>query len=229
MNAFDRDRRDHLDRDARPGAHGPGRGVDGGRGGAPSSSPFVFAYTNADVDALNADLRAVRRERGELGEDVAFDTKHGQATFAVGDRVQFTDTLRGAKIYNGNAGVITGIDGQTGDIRAQLDAVGGAGSRGGLVGGGFEGFRHGYAGTIYKGQGKTLDRTYLYHSAALAGVGVLCGADPPARERAGLRRHGDGARRGSPGPADGPRRGARGLGGLGHAGGSGERAGRPRG
>ena len=24
--------------------------------------------------------------------------------------------------------------------------------------------RHGYAGTIYKGQGKTLDRTYLYHT-----------------------------------------------------------------
>ena len=28
----------------------------------------------------------------------------------------------------------------------------------------FEGFRHGYAGTIYKGQGKTLDHTYLYHT-----------------------------------------------------------------
>jgi len=28
----------------------------------------------------------------------------------------------------------------------------------------FERFRHGYAGTICKGQGKTLDRTYLYHT-----------------------------------------------------------------
>jgi ATP-dependent exoDNAse (exonuclease V) alpha subunit len=28
----------------------------------------------------------------------------------------------------------------------------------------FAGFRHGYAGTIYKGQGKTLDHTYLYHT-----------------------------------------------------------------
>ena len=28
----------------------------------------------------------------------------------------------------------------------------------------FDGFRHGYAGTIYKGQGKTLDHTYLYHT-----------------------------------------------------------------
>ena len=28
----------------------------------------------------------------------------------------------------------------------------------------FDQFRHGYAGTIYKGQGDTLDQTYLYHS-----------------------------------------------------------------
>jgi hypothetical protein len=28
----------------------------------------------------------------------------------------------------------------------------------------FDRFRHGYAGTIYKGQGRTLDQTYLYHS-----------------------------------------------------------------
>jgi hypothetical protein len=30
----------------------------------------------------------------------------------------------------------------------------------------FAEFRHGYAGTIYKGQGRTLDQTYLYHSEA---------------------------------------------------------------
>ena len=47
------------------------------------------------------------QERGELGEDFVFTTKHGEAAFAVGDRVQFTDTLKGAGIYNGNAGVIT--------------------------------------------------------------------------------------------------------------------------
>lgn len=28
----------------------------------------------------------------------------------------------------------------------------------------FDGFRHGYAGTIYKSQGKTLDHTYLLHT-----------------------------------------------------------------
>ncbi|RWK58564.1 AAA family ATPase [Mesorhizobium sp.] len=131
----------------------------------PSASRFVFAYTNKDVDALNKDLRAVRRERGELGEDFVFTTKHGEAVFAVGDRVQFTDTLKGAGIYNGNAGVITNIDRNFGRIGVVLDAA--AGREGRKVewhASEFSGFRHGYAGTIYKGQGKTLDHTYLMHT-----------------------------------------------------------------
>ena len=132
---------------------------------APDKSRFVFAYTNKDVDRLNADLRQVRVERGELGADHQFETKHGLQAFAVGDRVQFTDTLKGARIYNGNAGTITEIDGATGVIRAKLDAT--PGSEGREVAWSaseFIGFRHGYAGTIYKGQGKTLDQTYLLHT-----------------------------------------------------------------
>jgi len=130
-----------------------------------SSSRFVFAYTNKDVDALNRDLRAVRKERGELGEDFVFTTKHGEAPFAVGDRVQFTDTLKGAGIYNGNAGVIDRIDRNLGRVSMTLDAA--AGRQGRQVewsASEFNGFRHGYAGTIYKGQGKTLDHTYLLHT-----------------------------------------------------------------
>jgi Ti-type conjugative transfer relaxase TraA len=131
----------------------------------PGASRFVFAYTNRDVDALNAELRQVRRERGELtGADVAFNTKHGVAAFAVGDRVQFTDTDKRRHIYNGNAGTITGFDAGTGQITVRLDAASGAGRDVTWSAHEFEGFRHGYAGTIYKGQGKTLDRTYLYHT-----------------------------------------------------------------
>jgi len=131
----------------------------------PDATRFVFAYTNKDVDKLNAELRAVRRERGELGEDHRFVTKHGEAAFATGDRVQFTDTLRAGKIYNGNAGTILGIDADTGVIRAKLD--GSKAEEGREVvwsASEFDGFRHGYAGTIYKGQGKTLDHTYLLHT-----------------------------------------------------------------
>jgi hypothetical protein len=137
----------------------------------PAASRFVFAYTNADVSQLNAELRQVRRDRGELGSpDVRFETKHGPADFAVGDRVQFTETRRAGTdrrqhIYNGNAGVITGIDVHTGRLTARLDAAAGvAGREVTWSASEFHGFRHGYAGTIYKGQGKTLDHTYLLHT-----------------------------------------------------------------
>jgi Ti-type conjugative transfer relaxase TraA len=131
----------------------------------PGQSRFVFAYTNRDVDTLNGELRQVRRERGELtGRDVQLETKHGRAAFAVGDRVQFTDTDKKLRIYNGNVGTITRLDPATGEITATLDAAGKEGREVRWSAADFEGFRHGYAGTIYKGQGKTLDRTYLYHT-----------------------------------------------------------------
>jgi Ti-type conjugative transfer relaxase TraA len=132
----------------------------------PKASRFVFAYTNADVSQINAELRQVRRDRGELaGPDVRFETKHGAADFAVGDRVQFTDTDKKRHLYNGNAGVITGINARTGQLSARLDAAAGApGREVSWFAEEFEGFRHGYAGTIYKGQGKTLDHTYLLHT-----------------------------------------------------------------
>ena len=133
----------------------------------PRASRFVFAYTNAEVSTLNAELRQVRRDRGELaGADVQFETKHGIADFAIGDRVQFTDTDKRRHLYNGNAGVITGLDAHTGQLTARLDAA--AGAQGREVtweASEFQGFRHGYAGTIYKGQGKTLDHMYLLHTS----------------------------------------------------------------
>jgi hypothetical protein len=61
-------------------------------------------------------------------------------------------------------GTITRMDPRSGEITARLDAAGKDGREVRWSAAEFEGFRHGYAGTIYKGQGKTLDRTYLYHT-----------------------------------------------------------------
>ena len=175
----------------------------------PAAKRFVFAYTNRDVDALNAELRQVRRDRGELsGPEVALETKHGPAVFAVGDRVQFTDTDKKAGIYNGNAGTITAIDERSGRLSAVLDTpAAGKGREVAWSAAEFAGFRHGYAGTIYKGQGKTLDHTYLYHThhwrAAASYVALtrqrdsaqvfVARDDRPRHKRIGLA---DGARRG---------------------------------
>ena len=125
----------------------------------PDQSRFVFAYTNRDVDTLNAELRQVRRERGELaGADVALETRHGVAAFAVGDRVQFTDTDKALGIHNGRVGTITRLDPATGEVTARLDTAGGKGGKEGRDGqagravtwdaGTLRSFRHGYSRSL---------------------------------------------------------------------------------
>ncbi len=93
-----------------------------------SSRDKAFAYTNRDVDTLNAELRQVRRDRGELtGPDMQLETKHGRAAFAVGDRVQFTNTDKARRIYNCNAGTITSLDARTGQSGGRRHGAGGHG------------------------------------------------------------------------------------------------------
>ena len=141
----------------------------------PTKSRFAFAYTNAEVGDLNRDLRAMQRERGVLSPDQRLETKDGPQDFAAGDRIQFTANAtsraeKAAGFVNGAVGTVREIDGQRmtveldgrkdGKARLVSFVVGEseqAGSR-------FDAIRHGYAGTIYKGQGKTLDQTYLLHS-----------------------------------------------------------------
>jgi Ti-type conjugative transfer relaxase TraA len=127
---------------------------------APEQSRFVFAYTNADVDLLNRDIRNVQRSRGLLGDDHTFETDHGARAFASGDRLQFTATDKKRGLFNGAAGQVTEIDGNA--ITVQLDGKGAKHLT--FDAEEFKGFRHGYAGTVYKGQGRTLHQTFLYHS-----------------------------------------------------------------
>lgn len=127
---------------------------------APSKTRFVFAYTNDAVAELNAALREVRKTRGELGRGQRFDTGHGAFEFSVNDRIQFTANDKEKGIINGFAGRITVINEDR--ITVQLD-----GKKARKITFDpyeFTEYRHGYAGTIYRGQGKTLDQTYLYHN-----------------------------------------------------------------
>jgi ATP-dependent exoDNAse (exonuclease V) alpha subunit len=138
----------------------------------PDKARFVFTYTN--VKELNAALREVRKEQGALGPDRMLGTADRSAAFAENDRIQFIGTARRREerrsgIVNGAVGTIRNIEGNRHTVA--LDTKPGAPER--LVSfvagtdqaaGEFGQFRHGYAGTIYKGQGRTLDETYLYHS-----------------------------------------------------------------
>ena len=127
---------------------------------APEKRRFVFAYTNDDVLGLNAELREIRKQRGELGEDREFMTKDGKLNFAVRDLLIFSTTDKRKGIDCGAVGTIEKIDGQS--ITVNMD-----GKKERLLtfsADEYESFCHAYAGTIYKGQGKTLDEVYLYHT-----------------------------------------------------------------
>ena len=56
----------------------------------------------------------------------AFKTRsaRSRADFAVGNQVQFSDTGKKLRIYNGNVGTTTQLDPSTGEITAMLDAAG---------------------------------------------------------------------------------------------------------
>jgi len=144
----------------------------------PDRKRFIFAYTNEQVDVLNRFAREVHRQRGALAEDHTLATARGAAPFAVGDRVQFTDNAwsrkdKEAGLVNGAVGTVLAIDTGLAKPRmtVELDAAKGEEGRrvSFIVGadrkaGEFDAIRHGYAGTIYKGQGRTLDQTYVFHS-----------------------------------------------------------------
>ncbi|MBX5242041.1 AAA family ATPase [Rhizobium sp. NLR22b] len=126
---------------------------------APEKTRMVFAFTNAEVDRLNMKLREVWRQQGRLREDHAFKTAAGRTILvAIGDRLQLTGTDKPLGLYKGRTGAVQSIDGSHLTVRQDdgrditFDTAA------------FKSFSHGYAGTIHRGQGKTLDQTYLLHT-----------------------------------------------------------------
>ncbi|OAG78188.1 conjugal transfer protein TraA [Acetobacter malorum] len=107
-------------------------GWDEARQAAPEDSQIMLAHRRVDVRALNEAAREIRRDAGELGEDVLVPTAQGERVFADGERVYFLRNDRELGVKNGTLGTVRGI---TGSVEAedlalsvQLDGPGGAGT-----------------------------------------------------------------------------------------------------
>jgi hypothetical protein len=144
----------------------------------PDKRRFMLAYSNADVATLNQQARQLHRQAGKLGEDQILKTAAGPAPFAIGDRIQFTGSGRtnkekNAGLTNGRVGTIKAIQ-ITKDHKARVTValdVGkdekpkaitftvGADAKAGE----FQSFKLGYAGTVYRSQGATLDEIFIAH------------------------------------------------------------------
>lgn len=133
---------------------------------APCESQIILAYTRQDVKELNELARSQKRKDQELGDDVLFDTERGARYFAVNDRVYFLKREDSLSVINGTLGTISSINDKTGVIAVALDcddleqkpqivSVNTAH---------YQHLEHGYAATVYKAQGVTVDRSYVLPS-----------------------------------------------------------------
>ena len=118
----------------------------------------MLAATRREVDALNVAARRVLKEQGLLGEDAA---TFGDLSLAVGDAVVATRNDRTLGVLNGTRGVVealdrTGVVVSTPECRLTLPAPYAAAH-----------LAHGYALTIHKAQGATVDRAFVLATDAL--------------------------------------------------------------
>jgi hypothetical protein len=116
----------------------------------------MLAYTRDDVRQLNELAREVRRERGELGYAENIETERGMRRFAVGDRLYFLRNEKSLGVKNGSLGTVETLSG--GVLQVRLDRTGASVSVDTRF---YRDVDHGYAATIYKAQGATVDRSYV--------------------------------------------------------------------
>ena len=156
----------------------------------PTQSRIILTHTNDEVRDLNLAARERLRDAGELGADVTISADRGARDFATGDRIMFLKNERSLGVKNGTLGTVENVSPERMAVR--LDD-------GRSVAFDLKNYAHvdhGYAATIHKSQGVTVDRTHVLatpgmdrHSAYVAlsrhrdGVQLHYGRDDFAGER----------------------------------------------
>ncbi|UXT00617.1 Ti-type conjugative transfer relaxase TraA [Agrobacterium tumefaciens] len=134
----------------------------------PDGTRVAMAHRRADVRAINQDIRSGLQQRGELtqGEEsgaLTFQTNDGSREFAPGDRIVFLENSRDLGVKNGMLGTVEHVE--SGRIIAQLDGRGGDSVS--IPMDTYQAIDHGYATTIHKNQGATVDRAFVLASTTM--------------------------------------------------------------
>ncbi len=172
-------------------------GWDSERRQSPQATRVMLASTRADVAELNGLARDRLRAAGELGPDQVVETERGERSLAVGDRVMFGRNERGlgadpkgrggVVVKNGTLGTVLAVEAGGERLTVQVDGQGGQEGKDvtfylrdyGHV-------DHGYAATVHKAQGVTVDRAHVLASRFMDRHGTYVGL---TRHRSGVSLH----------------------------------------
>ncbi|WP_236759178.1 BID domain-containing protein, partial [Agrobacterium tumefaciens] len=146
----------------------------------------AMAHCRADVRALNAVIRSELQNRqklergqelsasagrgngedrvgGEADRELTFQTNNGKRAFAAGDRIIFLENNRDLGVKNGMLGTVEHVE--PNKIIARLDGRGGDSVS--ILTDSYQAIDHGYATTIHKNQGATVDRAFVLASSTM--------------------------------------------------------------
>ena len=147
---------------------------DAARRQRPEQSQVILAYTRDDVRDLNEKARAELRAAGELrSADQVVQTERGARAFATGDRIMFQKNERGlggdgrghggVAVKNGTLGTVLEVASSGERLTVRLDGQekGKAGQVVTFTTRDYAHIDHGYAATVHKAQGVTVDRAHV--------------------------------------------------------------------
>jgi Ti-type conjugative transfer relaxase TraA len=130
------------------------------RAANPQESRLILAYTRDDVRELNAEAREILKGEGKLGGGEAVQTTRGLREFAAGDRIMFLRNEKSLGVKNGTLGTVERVG--SGALQVRLD--GKDETRIAVETKDYQDLDYGYASTIHKSQGATVDRSYVLAS-----------------------------------------------------------------
>ncbi|OAV49599.1 Ti-type conjugative transfer relaxase TraA, partial [Rhizobium sp. WYCCWR10014] len=148
------------------------------RSAHPNDTRIAMAHRRIDVAAINAGIRARLQESGELakgsnppgdkGEELTYQTNNGKRSFARGDRIVFLENDRDLAVKNGMLGEVIAVAPDAIQVRLDGKAQTQDGQRHVTIPvNRYQSFDHGYATTIHKTQGATVDRSFVLASTTM--------------------------------------------------------------
>jgi Ti-type conjugative transfer relaxase TraA len=124
-------------------------------------SRMIFTHTNEECDELSGQIRERLKQHGMLEGEIPVQTSRGERLFAPGDRLMFLRNERSLDVKNGTLATIERID--TLGMAVRTDD----GRRVAFDHKDYADLGHGYAATIHKAQGVTVDQAHVLATPGL--------------------------------------------------------------